>query len=121
MPEILFTIGAVLLLIVGITYPLIAMVSMVRRMNHPTLPRPGSTAIMVRLALIATVPLAGILGGFAGLLPAVWESFVLRSLILGAAAASVVGFIALTVIDRRDRPRPPAKGAPDETVGGDQP
>jgi hypothetical protein len=103
MPDILLTIGAVLLLIVGIIYPLVAMVMMVRRMNHPTLPRMGSTGIMVRLFLIATVPLAGILGGFAGLLSAVWESFVLRGLILATAAASLVGFIILAFIARQER------------------
>jgi hypothetical protein len=99
----LITIGAVILLIIGIIYPLIAMVAMVRRMNHPTLPRPGSMALMVRLFLIASVPLAGILGGFAGLLPAVWESFVLRWLILSTAAASVIGFIVLAIIARQER------------------
>lgn len=103
MPDILLKIGALFLLIVGILYPLVAMVMMVRRMNHPTLPRVGSTGIMVRLFLIATVPLAGILGGFAGLLPAVWESFVLRGLILTTAAASLVGFIILAFIARRER------------------
>jgi hypothetical protein len=118
LPDILLTIGAVLLLIVGITYPLVAMVVMVRRMNHPTLPRMGSTGIMVRLFLIATVPLAGILGGFAGLLPAVWESFVLRGLIVATAAASLVGFIILAFIARQERLAVRSEPAPnsDKTV-----
>jgi hypothetical protein len=63
----------------------------------------GSTAIMVRLFLIATVPLAGILGGFAGLLPAVWESFVLRVLIMVTAVASLAGFIFLAFTARQER------------------
>ena len=101
--EILIKVGAVLLLVVGAIYPLAAMVGMVRRMNQPGLPPMTSTTLMLRLMLIATVPLAGILGGFGGLLPAVWESFVLRVVIMAAAATSVLGFVVLAVISRMEQ------------------
>jgi hypothetical protein len=101
--EILLRSGAIALLIIGITYPLIAMVDLVRRMNRPGLPPLSTREIMVRLFLIASVPLAGILGGFAGLLPAVWASFVLRSLIIATAAGSLIGFVVLLVTAHLDR------------------
>lgn len=107
MNETLIRVGAILLLIFGAVYPLAAMVGMALRMNKPGLPPLGPTTVMVRLMLIATVPLAGILGGFAGLVPTVWESFVLRVLILSAAAASVLGFVALAVLNRLEKtPQP---------------
>jgi len=106
--ETLIRVGAILLLIFGAVYPLAAMVGMALRMNKPGTPPMGPTTVMVRLMLIATVPLAGILGGFAGLLPTVWESFVLRVLILAAAAASVIGFVALAVLNRLEKRQQPS-------------
>jgi hypothetical protein len=106
--DILLTIGAVLLLIFGAVYPLVAIFGLVNRMNRPGLPPPSPINVMLRLFLIATVPIAGILGGFAGLVPAVWESFVLRMLILATAAASLAGFVILAVVARSERNRRPA-------------
>ncbi|MEZ4836958.1 MAG: hypothetical protein R2873_34020 [Caldilineaceae bacterium] len=115
MSEILIKVGAVLILIVGAVYPLAAMVGMVRRMNQPGMPPMGPMTLMVRLMLIATVPLAGLLGGFAGLLPAVWASFVLRVVILAAAIASVTGFVALFVLNRMEKTQQQITAAKDET------
>ncbi len=116
MTDTLIKIGAVLVLTIGAIYPLIAMVGMVRRINRPGATPMSPYAMMVRLLLIATVPLAGILGGFAGLLPAVWESFVLRVVILAATAASIIGFIALAVLNRMERSQPPANDPKEETA-----
>jgi hypothetical protein len=96
--NVLILIGSILLLVVGAIYPLLAMVLMVRRMNQPGATPLSATHIGLRLMLIATIPLAGILGGFAGLQPAVWESDFLRYLILVTAALSVagIGLLAFT-------------------------
>jgi hypothetical protein len=114
--ETLIRVGAILILIFGAVYPLAAMVGMALRMNKPGIPTMGPMTVMVRLMLIATVPLAGILGGFAGLVPTVWESFVLRVLILSAAAASVLGFVALAVLNRLEKTQQQASTAKTETT-----
>ncbi len=114
MSEILIKVGAVLILIVGAVYPLVAMVGLVQRMNRPGLPPMGAATMMVRLMLIATVPLAGLLGGFAGLLPAVWESFVLRVVIVASAAASVIGFVALALLSRMEQAQQQVTAAKDD-------
>lgn len=114
MSEILIKVGAVLILIVGAVYPLVAMVGLVQRMNRPGLPPMGAATMMIRLMLIATVPLAGLLGGFAGLLPAVWESFVLRVVILASAAASVIGFVALALLSRMEQAQQQVTAAKDD-------
>lgn len=103
MSDLLLTIGAIVLLIFGAAYPLIAIYGLVSRMNRKDAPAPTPLGIMVRFFLIASVPVAGILGGFAGLVPAVWESFVLRVLILATAVASLAGFVILAVIARLER------------------
>jgi len=112
--DILLTIAAVLLLIFGAVYPLVAIFALVNRMNRPGLPPPSPTNVMLRLFLIATVPIAGILGGFAGLVPAVWESFFLRVLILATGAASLAGFVILAVVARTERNR--RLTSPDQTL-----
>ena len=112
MNDILLTIGAVLLLIFGAVYPLVAIFALVNRMNRPGLPPPSPINVMLRLFLIATVPITGILGGFAGLVPAVWESFFLRMLILATGAASLAGFVILAVVARTERNRRPASPSP---------
>ncbi len=113
MPDLLITLGAIVLLIIGAVYPLIAIYAMVNRMNRKDAPPPAPLGIMVRFLLIATVPIAGILGGFAGLVPAVWASLVLRILILAMAAASLAGFVTLAVIARLEgnRPTPPGENS----------
>ncbi len=101
--DILIKIGAVLLLLAGAIYPMFAIFGLMNRLNRKGAPLPSPAQMMVRMLLIATVPLAGILGGFAGLSPSVWNSNVLRWVILMAAAASAVGFIVLAVLVRADR------------------
>jgi len=102
--DILIKMGAVLLLLVGAIYPMAGIVGLMQRMNRKPGPLPAPAQVMVRMLLIATVPLAGILGGFAGLNAAVWESNVLRGVILVAAAASLVGFVVLAVLVQADKP-----------------
>ncbi|MCL4832189.1 MAG: hypothetical protein KJZ86_07095 [Caldilineaceae bacterium] len=106
--DILVKTAAVLLLLVGAIYPLAAIFGLMKRMNRKPGPLPSPAQVMVRMLLIAAVPLAGILGGFAGLAPSVWESSVLRGVILIAGAASLVGFVALGVLSARDKA--PAEG-----------
>lgn len=101
--DILIKIGAVLLLLVGAVYPMAAIVGLMQRINRKPGPLPAPAQVMVRMLLIASVPLAGILGGFAGLNASVWESNVLRGVILVAAAASVVGFVVLAILMRADK------------------
>lgn len=102
--DILIKIGAVLLLLVGAVYPMAAIVGLMQRMNRKPGPLPAPAQVMVRMLLIATVPLAGILGGFAGLNASVWESNVLRGVILVAAGVSVVGFVVLAMLVRAEKP-----------------
>lgn len=101
--DVLIKIGGVLLLLAGAIYPIAALVNLASRMNRKDGTPLPPAQLGVRLLLIATVPMAGILGGFAGLLPAVWESDVLRLVILSAVVASVVGF-ALLIFWSRLRP-----------------
>ena len=101
--DILIKIGAVLLLLAGAIYPMFAIFGLMNRLNRKGGPLPSPAQMMVRMLLIATVPLAGILGGFAGLSPSVWNSNVLRWVILMAAVASAVGFIILAVLVRSDK------------------
>lgn len=100
--DILIKIAAVLLLLVGAIYPLAAILGLMNRLNRKPGPLPAPAQVMVRMLLIATVPMAGILGGFAGLSPSVWNSTVLRGVILIAAGASVIGFVVLAVLVRSD-------------------
>ncbi|RLT43535.1 MAG: hypothetical protein DWI57_04240 [Chloroflexi bacterium] len=102
--DILIKIGAVLLLLVGAIYPMVGIVGLMQRMNRKPGPLPAPAQVMVRMLLIASVPLAGILGGFAGLNGSVWESNVLRGVIVVAAAASLVGFVVLAVLVQTDKP-----------------
>ena len=108
--DVLVKIGAVLLLIGGAVYPLAAIYRLMARMNQKERGFPSPAQVMVRLFLIATVPLAGILGGFAGLSPAVWQSGVLRAVIIGAAVASLGGFVVLALLVRQEETGLP--GAP---------
>lgn len=101
--DVLIKIGGVLLLLVGAIYPMTAIVGLMQRMNRKPGPPPAPAQVMVRMMLIATVPLSGILGGFAGLNGAVWESVVLRGVILVAAAASLIGFVVLAVLVQADK------------------
>ena len=101
--DITIKIGAVLLLLAGAIYPMFAILGLMNRLNRKGVPLPSPAQMMVRMLLIAAVPLAGILGGFSGLSPSVWNSNVLRWVILMAAVASAVGFIVLAVLVRADR------------------
>jgi len=101
--DILIKIGAVLLLLVGAVYPMAAIVGLMQRMNRKPGPLPAPAQVMVRMLLIASVPLAGILGGFAVLNESVWESNVLRGVILVAAGVSAVGFVVLAILMRADK------------------
>jgi len=101
--DILIKIGAVLLLLAGAIYPLAAILGLMNRLNRKPGPLPAPAQVMVRMLLIATVPVAGILGGFAGLSSSVWNSNVLRGVILIAAVASVIGFVLLAVLTRADK------------------
>lgn len=102
--ELLYTIGAVLLLLIGAVYPLVAIFGLMKRLNRKPGPPPSPAQVMVRMVLIAAVPLAGILGGFAGLVPSVWESAVLRAVITVAGVVSLVGFAALAFLIAQDKP-----------------
>lgn len=101
--DIAIKISAVLVLLAGAIYPMFAILGLMNRLNRKGGPLPSPAQMMVRMLLIASVPLAGILGGFAGLSASVWESNVLRWVILMAAAASAVGFVVLAALVRSDK------------------
>jgi len=104
--DILITIGAVLLLLAGAIYPIVAILGLMQRLNRKPGPLPAPAQVMVRMLLIATVPMAAILGGFAGLNSSVWSSTVLRGVILIAAAASIIEFVVLALLIRADKATP---------------
>jgi hypothetical protein len=93
--DIFVKIGAVLLLLIGALYPMGAIVRLASRLGQKG--RPPLTALQLGLhfTLIAVVPLAGILGGFAGLMPSVWASTVLRIVIIGSAGAAAASLAIL--------------------------
>ena len=91
---------AVLLLLFGAAYPMGALVNLATRLTNKDAPRLTPVQVGLRLSLIASVPLAGILGGLAVFVPAIWESNMLRILIIAAAAASVGDFIVLALLSR---------------------
>lgn len=109
--DILFKTGAVLLLLAGAIYPLAAIFGLMKRLNRKPGPLPSPAQVVVRMVLIAAAPLATILGGFAGLLPSVWESAILRGVILIAGVVSVIGFGALALLTARDKPEAVGKSS----------
>lgn len=97
--EILYKVGSAFLLLVGGLYPLAAIYIMMKSLSPAgdalTPRRPAPATLMLHFILIATVPLAGILGGFAGFAPELWESQVIRLVVYGAGALSLVAFVML--------------------------
>ncbi len=100
--DILIKIGAGLLLLIGAIYPMLGITEMVRWANRQKAPFRNPLPAMLRLMLIATVPLAGILGGLAVFLPQIWASEVLRIVIYATGAFSVLGLVALVILSRLD-------------------
>lgn len=102
--EILYKVGSSALLLVGVLYPLAAIYLMMKFLTREDLPRPSLEYMMLHFLLIATVPLAGILGGFAGFVPTLWQSQVIRIIVYGAGVLSVVAFGLLLVSSRARQP-----------------
>ena len=99
--DILYKVGSAVLLLVGVLYPLGAIYMMMKFLTREDLPRPSPEYMMLHFVLIATVPLAGILGGFAGFAPTLWESQVIRMIVYGAGVLSVVALAMLLFSSRR--------------------
>ena len=121
--DILQKVGSAVLLLVGGLYPLAAIYVMMRftasssskgalnatRVDDGSRPSPAffdvrrpqpfgrlrNVEMMLHFVLIATVPLAGILGGFAGFAPTLWESQVIRVIVYGAGVLSLAAFVLL--------------------------
>ncbi len=91
-----------LLLLGGAVYPMWGIVELVRWTNRQRVPFQRPLPVMVRLMLIATVPMAGILGGLAFFLPGIWASEVLRPIILATGALSLVGLLSLALLGRAE-------------------
>jgi len=102
--DILYKAGSAALLLVGVLYPLGAIYIMMKFLTREGFPRPSPAYMMLHFVLIATVPLAGILGGFAGFAPTLWESQVIRAIVYGAGVLSVVAFAMLLVSSRAQPP-----------------
>ncbi len=98
--DILYKAGSAALLLVGVLYPLGAIYMMMKFLTREGFPRPSPAYMMLHFVLIATVPLTGILGGFAGFAPTLWESQVIRAIVYGAGVLSVVAFAMLLVSSR---------------------
>ena len=67
------------------------------------LPRPSPAYMMLHFALMATVPLAGILGGSAGFAPTLWQSQVIRMIVYGAGVLSLAAFAIQLLVSSRAR------------------
>ena len=102
--DILYKVGSVVLLLVGVLYPLAAIYMMMKFLGREDLPRPSPAYIMLHFVLMATVPLAGILGGFAGFAPTLWQSQVIRMIVYGAGVLSLAAFAMLLVNSRAGQP-----------------
>ena len=102
--DILYKVGSGVLLLVGVIYPLAAIYMMMKFLGREDLPRPSPAYIMLHFVLMATVPLAGILGGFAGFAPTLWQSQVIRMIVYGAGVLSLAAFVMLLVNSRAGQP-----------------
>lgn len=102
--EVLQKAGSAILLLVGGLYPLAAIYVMMKFLARADAPRPSLAFLLLNFVLIATVPLAGILGGFAGFAPALWESQVIRVIVYGAGVLSLVALAALFISMRVRQP-----------------
>ena len=102
--DILYKVGSGVLLLVGVIYPLAAIYMMMKFLGREDLPRPSPAYIMLHFVLMATVPLAGILGGFAGFAPTLWQSQVIRAIVYGAGVLSLAAFAMLLVNSRAGQP-----------------
>ena len=102
--DILYKVGSGVLLLVGVIYPLAAIYMMMKFLGREDLPRPSPAYIMLHFVLMATVPLAGILGGFAGFAPTLWQSQVIRMIVYGAGVLSLAAFAMLFVSSRARQP-----------------
>ena len=102
--DILYKVGSGILLLVGVIYPLATIYMMMKFLGREDLPRPSPAYIMLHFVLMATVPLAGILGGFAGFAPTLWQSQVIRMIVYGAGVLSLAAFAMLFVSSRARQP-----------------
>jgi hypothetical protein len=102
--DILYKVGSIVLLLVGGLYPLAAIYMMMKFLARTDAPRPSPAFMMLHFVLMATVPLAGILGGTAGFAPTLWESQVIRVIVYGAGVLSLVAFVMLFVSMRAREP-----------------
>lgn len=117
--DILYKVGSVVLLLVGALYPLAAIYVMMKFATRADAPRPAPASMMLQFILIATVPLAGILGGFAGFAPTLWESQAVRVIVYGAGVLSLAAVVMLSTSAIRSRQLPRGKaGAPAAPVPG---
>lgn len=98
--DILYRIGSVVLLLVGALYPLLAIYSMMQLFKRSDGQRPSSMILMLRFILIATMPVAGILGGFAGFAPTLWSHQVIRVIVYGATILSIAAIVMLAISSR---------------------
>ena len=98
--EILYKVGSAVLLLVGGLYPLAAIYMMMKFLAREDAPRPSLAFMMLHFVLIATVPLAGILGGFSGFVPTLWESQVIRLIVYGSGVLSLAALGMLFVSSR---------------------
>ena len=102
--EVMQKAGSAILLLVGALYPLAAIYVMMKFLARADAPRPSLAFFLLNFVLIATVPLAGILGGFAGFAPTLWESQVIRVIVYGAGLLSLVALAALIISMRVRQP-----------------
>ncbi|NJN84029.1 MAG: hypothetical protein HC802_18300 [Caldilineaceae bacterium] len=103
--DTLRTLLAIFLLILGAGYPMFAIWRLSLRINEKERTQ-NSAQMIVQFVLIAAVPLAAMLAGFALLLPSLWESPVIRIIIYGATGLAIGALIAQYWLGRSDANAP---------------
>ena len=86
------------LILLGVAYPLAALVRIARQLNDKA-QRPSSPRLAIHLLLIANLPVAAILAGVGLLLPRLWQNPIFAALVIAAAVATA-GCVVLLAIRR---------------------
>lgn len=95
------TVAGILLLIIGIIFPLGMLAWLSNRLNRR--PRPGAGQVGLLLALNGLLPLAVVLTGLGLMMPQLWETTWLR-VAVAAAGLGAAGVLIALMIASRGRP-----------------
>lgn len=96
---ILLIVAGSALILLGVAYPLLALLRINRLLNDKTR-RPSSLQLATHLLLTAALPVSAILGGVGLLAPRLWQNAIFGGLVV-AAAVIASGCIILLALRRR--------------------